>query len=317
MALESTVLELSAQVQVLTKMLKSKKSVTVTEPAQPDPRDIMLENLINASNTSHDFLEEHRNLDNQPVHSNRFNIDVNKPNVIETLKSDSVVQNQVADRLQQLEQLAQTEFASVQNPGKLIKSGRDRLGRNDAVRQYISWPQEHVFVGTMRKRVKYDDLSQPQLSAGLLAIANQEKDFSKKNNMISYFTRLHQDMIDFNFQAVLGANGVVFSALEEGRLSWNDLDMIFELKSRFLVNSLPLARGDRQQSGHSAGASRLRNRNAKPCSKFNTGQCTLPGDHMANGIGVAHICAFCYTQGLRFSHSERTCRKKSQTPPTS
>ena len=312
MALGSTVLELSAQVQVLSKILKGKKSVTVSEPATQDPREVMLENLMNASNTSHDFVEDHRD-----IHI-ASNIDVSRPNAISNLRNDVVVQNQVSDRLKQLEHMAQTEFSSANSQGKLIKSGRERTGGNDAVRQYISWPQEHVFVGTMRKRVKYDDLTQPQLSAGLLAIANQERDISKKNNMISYFTRIHQDMIDFNFQSVLGANGVVFSALEEGRLSWYDLDMIFELKSRFLVNSLPnLARNDRQQYGHSGGAGRPRNRNAKPCSKFNTGQCTLPGDHLVNGANVAHICAFCYTQGLRFSHSERTCRKRSHTPPTS
>ena len=31
---------------------------------------------------------------------------------------------------------------------------------NNDIREYIAWPQEYVFIGSTRKRVKYDELSQ-------------------------------------------------------------------------------------------------------------------------------------------------------------
>ena len=62
----------------------------------------------------------------------------------------------------QLEEAAAQDFTAgatgTLHSSKLVRSGRDTVG--DAIRQYIAWPQEHVFIGPTRKRVKYDELTQ-------------------------------------------------------------------------------------------------------------------------------------------------------------
>ena len=56
-----------------------------------------------------------------------------------------------------------------------VKSGRERVAGNDPNRRFVSWPQEHVFVGASRKRVKFDNFTQTQFSAGMLVVIEEEQ----------------------------------------------------------------------------------------------------------------------------------------------
>ena len=64
-----------------------------------------------------------------------------------------------------------------------VKSGRVRLGGSDHNRVYVQWPQEACFIGPSRIRVKYDELTQSQWTAGITATAAEEKNPAVQRNM--------------------------------------------------------------------------------------------------------------------------------------
>ena len=70
--------------------------------------------------------------------------------------------------------------------GKSIKSGWDRIGGSDHNRVYVKWPQEACFIGPGRIRVIYDELTQSQWTAGITAIATEEKIPAVQRNMFTY-----------------------------------------------------------------------------------------------------------------------------------
>ena len=76
-------------------------------------------------------------------------------------------------------------------------SGRDRVGGADYKLIYVKWPQKSVFIGPDRKRVKYDELSQGQWTAGLTAIAAEEPNVQQ--NMLTYLASLLQDVCYYGF----------------------------------------------------------------------------------------------------------------------
>ena len=109
---------------------------------------------------------------------------------------------------------------------KILKTGRDRLGGADHKLIYVRWPQEAVFIGPDRERVRYDELSQEQWTAGLTAISAEEPNAAVQKNMLAYLAALLQDVCYYSFPAGRGAHALVLSYMEEGRLNWLDLSAI-------------------------------------------------------------------------------------------
>ena len=77
------------------------------------------------------------------------------------LRNNSSLQSLVDQHLHALEELALQDFVSAGNnkQAKQIKLGRERVIGKDHSRRFILWPQEHIFVGTARHRVKFDELT--------------------------------------------------------------------------------------------------------------------------------------------------------------
>ena len=84
---------------------------------------------------------------------------------------------------------------------------------------YVRWPQEAVFICPERRRIRYNDLNQTQLVAGLTAIAAQERVPLIQQNMCTYLAALFQDVSDYSFQSSRGVHALVLSMLEESRLT--------------------------------------------------------------------------------------------------
>ena len=57
----------------------------------------------------------------------------------------------------------------------------------------VAWPQDLSFVGTLRERPLYEELTMTQWLLGFLRIAEEERDQVKKQNMYAYLTELMQD----------------------------------------------------------------------------------------------------------------------------
>lgn len=111
---------------------------------------------------------------------------------------------------------------------KTVKYGRDRMG-GDHKRCYVLWPQEACFIGPDQVCVRYDEWSHPQWSAA--AIAFQETDVHKQQNMIAYMAAIQQDVVDNGYSAGPSAHAVVVLAIEEGRAWWEyGINHIFTTK---------------------------------------------------------------------------------------
>ena len=76
-----------------------------------------------------------------------------------------------------------------------------------------------MFIGPDRWRVRYDDLNQTPWTAGLIAIAAQERDPLIQRNMFTYLSALFQNVSDYSFHCSRGAHALVLSMLEESRLT--------------------------------------------------------------------------------------------------
>ena len=84
----------------------------------------------------------------------------------------------------------------------MLKTGRDRIGGANHRLIYVKWPQDDVCIGPDRKRVRYDELSQGQWTAGLTAIAAEEPNVAVQKNMLTYLVSLLQDLCNYSFPAV-------------------------------------------------------------------------------------------------------------------
>ena len=121
-----------------------------------------------------------------------------------------------------------------------LKSGRDRIGGSDHSGIFEKWPQEACFIGPGRNRVRYDELTQPQWTAGITAIAAEEKNPVVQRNMFTYMASIRQDVCDFGFKSCLGAHALILSNLEDQILTWDDLPSIQKVRKNYTHRFLSL-----------------------------------------------------------------------------
>ena len=198
--------------------------------------------------------------------------------------------------------------------GKALKSGRDRVGGSDHSRIFVKWPQEACFIGPSRIRVRYDELTQPQWTAGITAIAAEEKDPVIQRNMFTYLASILQDTCDFGFKSCLGAHALILSNIEDQILTWEDLPAIQKVRENFTHRFQASAAPNRTdwsapQTGFTARSQPSSKR--RICARFNSGLCTKDSSHVTNGCTYDHYCSFCSQSGRRYGHSEQNCKRKT------
>ena len=189
-----------------------------------------------------------------------------------------------------------------------LKSGRERTAGSDHKRIYVKWPQEACFIGPDWRRVKYDDLTQSQWTAGLTAIAAEEPNPVIQRNMLQYLAALHQDVVDFSFNVALGSHAIILTYLEEGRVTWDDLPLIQALRESYSYRSQ--ASASSKPNNGQPSKTRLEPSKRRICRNYNSGTCTRESSHVNNGTYYDHHCSFCIIKGYKFSHPETTCNKK-------
>ena len=206
------------------------------------------------------------------------------------------------------------------NSNANIKSGRDRVGNPEHSNIYVCWPQQCVFIGADRKRVKYEELTQSQWTAGLTTMAAQETNPQIQRNMFLFIASLLQDVCDVGFTVGRGALALILVMMEESRLSWLDLASVQEVRDKYCYRSVVASKSSQPDSGTRFPSTRI----AKPkaaggaqrriCTNFNSGSCTHAASHVTGKILYEHFCSHCAEKGSKFPHSVNRCRNR--IPPT-
>lgn len=243
------------------------------------------------------------------------------PVTVTQLRASADNQRKAATQQASFQRQAEEDHSQGELFSKNLKSGRERVGGSDHKLIYVRWPQEAVFIGPDRLRVKYDELSQSEWTAGLTAIAAEEPNVTIQMNMLAYLSALLKDVCDFSFKAGRGAHALVCTLLEEGRLNWLDLSAIQKVRENYtyralatgspVVEKVHSAPSARQSSSSNAKANRGTARR-RVCRNFNNGNCSHDTGHLNNGFVYDHFCTFCATKGLKRGHPEQACRIKSK-----
>lgn len=134
-----------------------------------------------------------------------------KPVTIASLRASDYIKKCTAEPQARLQRVADEDLTIGEQFFKTVKSGRERIGGSDHKLAYIKWPQEAVFIVPVRKRVRYDELSQSQWTAGLTAIAAEEPNSTVQKHMFTYLASLLQDVCDYCCQSRCGAHDLVCS----------------------------------------------------------------------------------------------------------
>ena len=147
----------------------------------------------------------------------------------------------------------------------------------------------------------------------LFATVALETDQRARGNMLVYCTQLAQDAVDCGFRVAKGAHKVILESIEDGYLTWHNLEAIDRLRrdciSRVYVNQNTFTKSVVQKSPGKSGIQPVSK--PKTCKHFNTGTCNQNGDHTNGNIKYKHICSFCASMGKQYTHAEQNCNKKT------
>ena len=227
---------------------------------------------------------------------------------IQALRTTAVNQDLVQQRLQQLNQ-----YALPQQPGNSLshippphtapvltskpKTKKEKIE--------VTWPQDCAFVGHLRARVTYDQLTQAQFVLGFLRSVQEESDMYVRSNMIEYLTELFQNVCDHSWQAAKGAHLVVMTKMEEGLITWNDLKKVNKVRKTYVNsnNSSHSSQGDNSNSNHNKKGNRKPS--SVPCKDYNDGRCSRTGDHDQGLITHKHVCAYCLSLLVAYTTMQR------------
>ena len=179
-----------------------------------------------------------------------------------------------------------------------------------------------VFIGPDRRRVRYDELTQEQWTAGLTAFAAEEPNVTVQMNMLSYLASLLQDVCDYSFPAGRRAHTLVLSFIEGGRLNWLDVSAIqrvcesYSYRAHAARSHASVAVHPIAYVRHTSSATGKTDRGtarSRPCRNYNSGSCRQESCHLTNGFLYEPFCSFCATKGFKHKHSEQNCPSKDKS----
>ena len=108
----------------------------------------------------------------------------------------------------------------------------ERVGNPKHSNVYVCWPQQAVFIGADKRRLRYEELTQSHWTAGLTTMAAQEPYIVIQRNMFTFISSLLQDVCDVGFAVGRDALALILVMMEESRLSWLDLVSVQEVREK-------------------------------------------------------------------------------------
>ena len=228
---------------------------------------------------------------------------------LNALRTTAVDQDLVQRRLDQLHQQALPQqpgnILAFQNQHSQAQKGSGQKTKGKKEKIDIVWPQDCAYVGHLRAKLTYDQLNQSQFTLGYLRALQEETDTLTRANMLEHLTELYQDICDIGWQQAKGAQFVIYSKMEDGILTWADLDKLEKIRKTYIRAGTVSTHSDFNSNYRKTKKSSI------PCRDYNEGRCTKQQDHDIGVITHRHICAFClYSNNKQYNHPESLCMKK-------
>ena len=222
-----------------------------------------------------------------------------------------------------------------------ILSGQYDTARRE-VKERQNWPQVMIDHVLNPETVDYDDMDWAGLTAGMtgkiLAEMNPGMMDAATVNKIKHLNRLSNYGMKTPMRSILNFNAVLFRAVENKSLTWDNWDKIEQFHTRHLSSltvAAATAGAGKASGGHggvggaggaSGGQGGQGGRKDKPswnalresmtkhsiCFKFNSGKCDQEDDHDLNGDGrvLLHACGTCThaNRGVVKNHGSKECK---------
>ena len=215
---------------------------------------------------------------------------------LQALKNSHAIHHKVNRRYQELEDAVQV---SPGNLDILLETIQKKVHKD--AKQKPKWPQDLAFVGSLRKRPSYDQLTTCQWMLGFLRIHQEEQDATIRENMVEYLTELLQDACDYSWESAKGAHSVLLHCMQDGVVNWSNLKEVNKIRKRYA-----------QTSAAHQGAVGERSKITKvvPCFKYNKGSCPCNTDHEWQNMLLKHSCQHCFSTFNRHEmHTKKECTK--------
>ena len=185
----------------------------------------------------------------------------------------------------------------------LISKSKARRKKNLKVK--LDWPQNYIF--TFKGKVHFDTLTLAQFAQGFAQVIMHALP-DKRTTLLKYFANLMEDASRYSWELVRGYHFIVYTMVEEGRLTLNDADELRNLRRHHIWNvpngMIPTKPAKPLAYTQPAFTS---NSTSNPCPAFQTDNCHERGSH----DGLEHICAYCMRVTRRpLDHAEAVCRRK-------
>ena len=209
-----------------------------------------------------------------------------------------------------------------------ITSGQYDSGRRE-VKERQNWPQVMIDHILNPEPLDYDEMDWSSLTAGMTGKILAEMDPAAMDiatvNKLKHLNRLANYGMKTPIKSILNFNAVLFRAVENQTLTWNNWDKIDQFHTRHLssltVAAVTSGAGKSASATGSGGSS-----NKKPnwetlrksmadhhmCFKFNKAKCDQEDDHDTNGNGkiLLHACGMCAfaNRGIVKNHGAQECK---------
>ena len=117
--------------------------------------------------------------------------------------------------------------------------------------------------------------------------------------MLPFASDLYQNALNQGWAGARGAYKVIMTEMEAGRVSWEELNTIQDLRRQYAQRFIskpatgysPTGPSNGPLKGNSLKQADKGNRLA--CPAYQTASCTHSADHTVNGVRYRHICAYC------------------------
>ena len=222
-----------------------------------------------------------------------------------------------------------------------IVSGQYDTGKRE-VKERQNWPQVMIDNVLNPETVVYDDMNWASFTAGMTGKILAEMQVGGVDNAtinkMKHLNRIANYGMKTQMKSILNFNAVLFRAIENRSLSWDNWEKIELFHTRHL-SSLTVAAAssrtefvdDQQQSSGQNNTNpndkkvegaenkklRLHTTSHHFCFKFNKGQCEHEDDHDLNhGVTVIHACGKCslFNRGVVKTHGSHECKSHFWPP---